>query len=101
MRHATVDIGEIELNRAKAQMKVALLTALETPGGRIERIARQLLSWGRLIPSDEIVRKVDALHVDQVREAGRRLLGGAPTLAAIGPIKGLPSLDSIAAGLRG
>ena len=30
-------------------MKVALLTALETPGGRIERVARQLLSWGRLI----------------------------------------------------
>ena len=41
--------SEIELIRAKAQMKVALLTALETPGGRIERIARQLLSWGRLI----------------------------------------------------
>ena len=101
MRQATLDIGEIELNRAKAQMKVALLTALETPGGRIERIARQLLSWGRLIPSDEIVRKVDALTVDAVREAGRRLLGGAPTLAAIGPIKGLPSLSSIAAGLRG
>jgi hypothetical protein len=39
--------------------------------------------------------------VDEVREAGRRLLRGAPTLAAIGPIKGLPSLDSIAAGLRG
>ena len=33
-----------------------------------------------------------------VREAGRRLLQGAPTLAAIGPIKGLPSLDEIAVG---
>jgi predicted Zn-dependent peptidase len=101
MRQATLDIGEIELARAKAQMKVALLTALETPGGRIERIARQLISWGRLIPSDEIVRKVDALTVEEVREAGARLLQGAPTLAAIGPIKGLPSLDGIAAGLRG
>ena len=101
MRQATLDIGEVELARAKAQMKVALLTALETPGGRIERVARQLLSWGRLIPSDEIVLKVDALTVDEVREAGRRLLQGAPTLAAIGPIKGLPSLQAIATGLRG
>ena len=101
MRQATGDISEIEMVRAKAQMKVALLTALETPGGRIERIARQLLSWGRVVPSDEIVRKVDALTADDVREAGTRLLQGAPTLAAIGPIKGLPSLESIASELRG
>ena len=33
-----------------------------------------------------------------VREAGRRLLEGAPTLAAIGPIKDLPSLDEISPG---
>jgi len=101
MVQATRDISEVELIRAKAQMKVALLTALETPGGRIERVARQLLSWGRVVASEEIVRKVDALEVDHVREAGRRLLEGAPTLAAIGPIKGLPSLDEIASRLRG
>jgi predicted Zn-dependent peptidase len=101
MAQATRDISEIELIRAKAQMKVALLTALETPGGRIERIARQLLSWGRVVASEEIVRKVDALEVEHVREAGRHLLEGAPTLAAIGPIKELPSLDGIASGLRG
>jgi predicted Zn-dependent peptidase len=99
MRQATQDVSEVEMVRAKAQMKVALLTALETPGGRIERIARQLLSWGRVVPSDEIVLKVDALSTDEVREAGRRLLQGAPTLAAIGPIKGLPSLARIGAAL--
>ncbi|HZH51380.1 MAG TPA: pitrilysin family protein [Microvirga sp.] len=101
MREATRDISEIEMIRAKAQMKVALLTALETPGGRIERIARQLLSWGRVVPSDEIVLKVDALTVDHVREAGQLLLQGKPTLAAVGPIKGLPSLARVAKGLRG
>ncbi|HEV2566823.1 MAG TPA: pitrilysin family protein [Microvirga sp.] len=101
MAQATRDISEVELIRAKAQMKVALLTALETPGGRIERVARQLLSWGRVVASEEIVRKVDALEVEHVREAGRRLLQGTPTLAAIGPIKELPALEAIAAGLRG
>ena len=101
MRQATQDISEIEMVRAKAQMKVSLLTALETPGGRIERVARQLLSWGRVVPSDEIVLKVDALTPEQVRDAGQRLLQGAPTLAAIGPIKGLPSSARIDLGLRG
>lgn len=100
MRKATGDIGEAEMTRAKAQMKVALLTALETPGGRLERISRQLLSWGRIIPSDEIVQKVDALTVGQVREAGRQLLRGAPTLTAIGPLKGLPTLKHVAEALR-
>jgi predicted Zn-dependent peptidase len=101
MRQATQDISETEMARAKAQMKVALLTALETPGGRIERVARQLLSWGRVVPSDEIVLKVDALTAEQVREAGQRLLRGAPTLAAIGPIKGLPPLARIGSDLIG
>jgi len=95
------DIEEAEIARAKAQMKVGLLAALETPGGRIERIARQLLAWGRLIPSNEIVERVDRVTVDEVREAGRRVLSGALTLAAIGPIKGLPAVDQVAARLNG
>jgi predicted Zn-dependent peptidase len=99
-RRATRDIEDIEIARAKAQMKVGLLAALESPGGRIERIARQLLAWGRIIPSNEVVARVDAATVDEVRDAGRRLLGGAPTVAAIGPIKGLPLLRRVSEGLR-
>jgi predicted Zn-dependent peptidase len=95
-RRAAGDIDETELARAKAQMKVGLLAALESPGGRIERAARQLLSWGRIIPSDEVVTRVDAVTVEDVREAGRHLLAGAPTLAAVGPIEGLPALERVA-----
>jgi predicted Zn-dependent peptidase len=80
---------------------VALLAALESPGGRIERNARQLLAWGRVIPSEEIVAKVDAVTTEEVRQAGAGVLAGAPTLAAIGPIKKLPPLPRIAERLRG
>ncbi|HEY7382590.1 MAG TPA: pitrilysin family protein [Beijerinckiaceae bacterium] len=100
-RQATCDIDESEIARAKAQLKVALLAALETPGGRIERNARQLLAWGRVIPVEEIVTRVDAVTVADVRQAGSGLLSGAPTVAAIGPIKRLPRVDQIAAALRG
>ena len=65
---------------------MALLAALETPGGRIERNARQLLAFGRIIPSEEIVARIDAVTADEVRRAGAALLAGEPTLAAIGPI---------------
>lgn len=99
-RRAARDLEEGELARAKAQLKVALLAALETPGGRIERMARQLLAWGRVIPASEIVAKVDTVGLDAVRAAGGRLLAEAPTLAAIGPIQKLPSLAAIDARLH-
>ena len=97
---AARDLDTVEIARAKAQLKVSLLSALETPGGRIERNARQILAWGRVIPADEVIAKVDAVTVDHVRAAGLAVLAGAPTLAAIGPIKKLPSLDRITAALR-
>ncbi|HMO29171.1 pitrilysin family protein [Enterovirga sp.] len=89
-----------ELARAKAALKVSLLAALETPGGRIERAARQLLAWGRIIPAAETIADVDAVTVEEVRAAGRRALAGPVTLAAIGPIRSLPPIGQIAAGLR-
>lgn len=100
-KKAAEDADTVEVARAKAQLKVALLSALETPGGRIERNARQIMAWGRVIPPQEVIAKVDAVTVDDVRAAGRRLLTGAPTLAAIGPIKKLPTLERITATLRG
>ena len=97
---ATRDIAPEEIARAKAQLKLSLLGALETPGGRIERNARQILAWGRVIPASEVIAKVDAVTVEDVRAAGCAILAGAPTLAAIGPIKGLPSLGTVQAALR-
>jgi predicted Zn-dependent peptidase len=99
-RQATLDIDDVEIARAKAQLKVALLASLETPGGRIERNARQLLAFGRVIPSEEVVARVDAVTVEEVRQAGAELLAGTPTLAAIGPIKGIPPMPAIARRLR-
>jgi predicted Zn-dependent peptidase len=97
---AARDLDGAEIARAKAQLKVSLLSALETPGGRIERNARQILAWGRVIPAGEVIAKVDAVTVADVRAAAAAMLQGTPTLAAIGPIRKLPALDRIAAALR-
>ncbi|MDP4023397.1 pitrilysin family protein [Methylobacterium sp. NEAU 140] len=98
---AARDLDAREIERAKAGLKLSLLSALETPGGRIERNARQILAWGRVIPAEEVIARVDAVSVDDVRAAAAATLQGPPTLAAIGPIRGLPPLDRIAAALRG
>ncbi|MFG1344770.1 pitrilysin family protein [Xanthobacter autotrophicus DSM 431] len=83
-------VNELEVARAKAQMKVGLLAALEGSGARADQLARQILGFGRVIPVEEIVAKVDAVDVSAVRAAARALIGrGRPTLTAIGPKGGL------------
>jgi predicted Zn-dependent peptidase len=97
---ATETINETEVNRAKAQMKAGLLMALESSEARLGQIARQMLAYGRPIPLDEIVAKVDAVTVDTARAAGRALIGRAkPAIAALGPGNGLESTAAIAEGL--
>lgn len=94
-RETVTSLEPEELARGKAHLKVSLLAALETPGGRIERAARQLLAWGRIVPADETVAHVDAVTVAEAREAGQRALTGPLTVAAIGPIRALPSRERI------
>ncbi|MFG1479270.1 pitrilysin family protein [Xanthobacter sp. V4C-4] len=83
-------VTEVEVARAKAQMKVGLLAALESSGARADQLARQILGFGRIIPVDEIVAKVEAVDVAAVRQAAHTLVArGRPTLTALGPKAGL------------
>ena len=92
--------NEAEVNRAKAQMKAGLLMALESSGARAEQLARQMIYWGRPIPLDEIVAKIEAVTVESTRGAGRALIRrGRPAIAALGPGRGLESAAAIADGL--
>jgi predicted Zn-dependent peptidase len=97
---ATETLNETEVARAKAQMKAGLLMALESSEARLGQIARQMLAYGRPIPLDEIVAKVDAVTVASARAAGRALIGrGRPAIAALGPGNGLASTAAIAESL--
>ncbi len=92
-------ITEAEIARAKAQMKAGLLMALESTGARAEQLARQMMVYGRPIPLEEIVAKVDAVTIDSARAAGRALIAGSrPAVAALGPA-GLESAAAIAESL--
>jgi predicted Zn-dependent peptidase len=87
---AAESISAVEVERAKAQMKTGLLMALESSGARAEQLARQLLYWGRPIPLDELVEKIEAVTVESTRAAGRALIARSrPAVAALGPDAGL------------
>jgi predicted Zn-dependent peptidase len=93
-------LSEPEVARSKAQMKVGLLMALEGSGERIGQLARQMLAWGRPIPLDELIEKVEAVTVESARAAGRALIGrGKLATAVIGLGSGLESAAAIAESL--
>jgi predicted Zn-dependent peptidase len=85
---------EDELARARAQLKAGLLMGLESCAAVSEDLARQLLCFGRRMPVEEVVARIDAVDTDAVRRLGRKLLRGAGlTLAAVGPLEELPRVD--------
>jgi len=99
INEAVETLTEAEITRAKAQMKAGLLMALESSGARAEQIARQMIVYGRPMPIDEIVAKVDAVTVESTRAAGRALIARSrPAVAALGP-SGLEAAAAIAESL--
>jgi predicted Zn-dependent peptidase len=98
--NATETLNDTEIARAKVQLKAGLLMALESSEARIGQLGRQMLAYGRPIPLEEIVAKVDAVTVDSARSAGRLLIRRSPpVIAALGPGNGLESTAAIAESL--
>ncbi len=90
-------ISDAEIARAKAQMKAGLLMALESSGARVEQLARHMIAWGRPIPLDELVAKVEAVTVESAGAAGRALIDrGKLAIAVLGLGSGLESAAAIA-----
>jgi predicted Zn-dependent peptidase len=97
---ASETISEAEVNRAKIQMKASLLMALESSGTRAEQLARQMFAWGRPVPLEELVARIEAVTVESARSAGRALIArGRPAIAVLGPGPGLESAATIAESL--
>ncbi len=95
LRKVQADVRSEELERARAQVKAGLLMSLESTGSRCEQLARQLQVFGRVIPTEEIVAKIGAVTLEDVRRAARRIFGGRPTLATLGPADRVPALPVI------
>jgi predicted Zn-dependent peptidase len=96
LAETTVKLTEAEVARAKAQLKVSLLTALESSSARAEQIARQHMAFGRVIPHSEIIAKVDAITLADAKAAGVAMLRSPATVAALGPVGRVPDPGRVA-----
>ncbi|HEX8571740.1 MAG TPA: pitrilysin family protein [Allosphingosinicella sp.] len=83
--HETAEsVTQREVDRVRTQSRAALLMSIESPWGQAHYVARQLAVHGRLVEPAEVVAELEAVTVDQVREAGRKMLSGPRARATIG-----------------
>lgn len=90
LRKAASGLEPGEIARAKAQIKVGLMAARESPTRRADQMARQLLAYGTVPSGRELSERIEAVNFDRLKQAAGCLLQGQPTFVAIGPHAGLP-----------
>ncbi len=101
LAEATQKLETAEVERAKSQIKVATLTALESPGARAQQLARQIFHYGRALSLEEMTARIEAIGAEDVRRAGAAMLSSAPTVAAIGRVGKVMGADRVARRLYG
>jgi predicted Zn-dependent peptidase len=94
-----IGLGEVtqaELDDTKEQLKGRILLGLETSTARMMRIARNDMNYGRQISEKELIRRIDAVSLDDIHEvASHALDADGLSVVSLGP-----SAAGIRAGLK-
>ena len=82
---AASGVTERELAVAKGNLRAEMLLSGEDSGARMSRLGAALLLHGEVLGVDEILARIDAVTLDEVRQVAMELAGSSPTLSAVGP----------------
>ncbi|MCL4490826.1 MAG: insulinase family protein [Nitrospirae bacterium] len=88
MRSLYTTISEVELRRAKDQLKGNIMLGLESTSNRMQNIAHQEIYYGKYLSSKEIIKEIESVTLDHVRDLASRLINeGRMSLTMLGPVK--------------
>ena len=97
MNAVAENANEEETARARAQIKAGMLMGLEQASSRCEQIAAHLFTYGRLLSTEELIARIDAVDTKAVRRVAADVLKKSKlSLAAMGPVGKLGSYDRVA-----
>ena len=74
-----------ELTRGKGQLKGGLVLGLEDSASRMTRLGKSELVDDELLSIDEVLARVDAVTLDDVRALAAELFSQPEILAIVGP----------------
>nr|KRW91620.1 zinc protease [Alicyclobacillus tengchongensis] len=84
-----------ELEKAKRQVKGALMLGLESSGSRMSRIAKNELLLGRDVPIEETIAGIEAVTPEAVQAVAKQVLSSGFAVAAVGPLAGIDLEGSV------
>lgn len=83
-------ISDAEVERAKSQLKAAMLFQLDGTTAVCDEIGRQMLTYGRRMYAAEVDARIDAVDTDNVKAVARKYVYDTdPAVVGVGPIEGL------------
>ncbi|KAG0476594.1 hypothetical protein HPP92_012968 [Vanilla planifolia] len=87
-------VSEVDVIRARNQLKSSLQLHLDGTSPVAEDIGRQLLIYGRRIPEAELFERIDAVNPSTIkRVANRFIFDQDVAIAGMGPIQKLPDYN--------
>ncbi len=88
MLDLTNTLTDAELERAKNHLKGNLILGLESTSSRMNNIARQEMYFGKYISPDEVIKSVELVRIDEIKELSERLIRRDNfAITAYGPIQ--------------
>jgi predicted Zn-dependent peptidase len=80
-------ITEEELTRGKGQLRGSMVLGLEDTGSRMSRIGKSELVYESLLSVDDILARIDAVTLDDIRAVAAEVLTQPTSLTVIGPFE--------------
>ena len=74
-----------ELERGKGQLRGGLVLGLEDSGSRMSRIGKAELMHDEILSIDEVLARIDAVTLDDVRTLAAQMFAQPEVLAIVGP----------------
>uniref|UniRef100_A0A8C2FK70 Mitochondrial-processing peptidase subunit alpha n=1 Tax=Cyprinus carpio TaxID=7962 RepID=A0A8C2FK70_CYPCA len=91
--------GEMELERAKTQLKSMLMMNLESRPVIFEDVGRQVLATGKRKLPHELCELISNVTASDIKRVTTKMLRSKPAVAALGELTELPSYEDIQAAL--
>ncbi|KAJ0964753.1 hypothetical protein J5N97_025891 [Dioscorea zingiberensis] len=93
-------VDQVELDRAKASTKSAVLMNLESRMVVSEDIGRQILTYGERKPIEHFLKVVDEVTLKDITSLTEKIISSPLTMASWGDVLHVPSYESVSGKFR-
>ncbi len=90
-------MSQAEITRAKGAVRGSLVLSQEDSGSRMSRIGKNEIVYGQVMDFDDILKAIDRVSAEDIREIASEFLVKTPTLALVGPFKSESKFEKVLA----